>query len=225
MKKFNLGFTVAEVIVALGIVGIVASTVVPMLTKNIQKQIFAATLARTVEQFELGCRNLIEYENARATNGVGLISKLTDITEISIDKLASFVGFQKTDRNIKESAIETYALVPSNILVTTVYADDTPEETPLDVYKLNSIDATVSFLSSIDLTKTSINDEIVGFIIDTNGTANKPNMYGKDVFKFELLNNGKVKPYGNADDCKVGNVKDGKACAARVVADGWKIKY
>lgn len=71
---------------------------------------------------------------------------------------------------------------------------------------------------------------VFNFIIDSNGAKNKPATYGKDLFEFNLTNGCKMSPYGSFNsayktDCADGNIKDGRACAARVVADGFKIKY
>ena len=66
---------------------------------------------------------------------------------------------------------------------------------------------------------------VLQLLIDTNGINKKPNMYGKDVFEFHLTNSCKVVPYGLTSyktDCPT---KDARTCAARVVADGWKVEY
>ena len=91
-------------------------------------------------------------------------------------------------------------------------------ETPLEIGEIRDIVA-----------KSSEADPIIGtFVVDVNGVEHKPNMYGKDTFVFNLRNSGKVSPYGLdkfATACQDGNITDGKACSARVVSDGYKIKY
>lgn len=70
------------------------------------------------------------------------------------------------------------------------------------------------------------------FDIDTNGEE-KPNMYGRDIFRFLLLDDGTLYPYMGVDymkSCKKdkgGHSEDntGLSCAARVMNDGWKIRY
>lgn len=348
MKKFNRGFTVVEIATAMAIVGVIAAITVPMLSKNIQKHVYATTLARTVEQIELGCQNLLEYENSKRKDG----SSITMLSEVGGDlmkKLAPFIGFTESDGNNSSYAnnIKYYAYIPTYNLGTPAYAavspnigidrqniqnietirsnlcdnstfdlsDPTsvdryieycdggggggggtpatpstpvpvpepdpepipkfpetpkkpiivkpwipveedppkydPQEDPWEKYKKfesggnpsGNGDSEKSNVGSAE-NKTYISNsgkhsfhitesynaedassKVFDFIIDANGAQNKPNMYGKDVFKFELLNNGKVKPFGNADNCKTGAVGNGTACAARVVADGWKIKY
>ena len=85
--------------------------------------------------------------------------------------------------------------------------------------------------NKIDTTGKTKNEDIVAsFYLDTNGTKNRPNMKGKDLFKFHLRNDGKLEPEGLKDsgyttNCADGGVKDGLACTARIVRDGYKIKY
>ena len=66
---------------------------------------------------------------------------------------------------------------------------------------------------------------IVEMFVDVNGFDKKPNQYGKDVFIIKILNDGRVVPNGEASDCTKDDIGDGKSCAARIVADNYKITY
>ena len=80
------------------------------------------------------------------------------------------------------------------------------------------------------------NDTIISkVLIDANGVAG-PNRFGKDVFLFGLTNAGTLIPagseqYNDFDNtiatgaCSGASVGDGTACAARVMADKWEVKY
>ena len=113
--------------------------------------------------------------------------------------------------------------------------DPLPPDEPAPNVKVNpntfnssSGKATVFFASEFNTTIQGADDTLVELVIDTNGTKNKPNMYGRDAFRFKLLNNGKLEPFGKdsyATDCADGNIKNGRACTARVIADDWNIKY
>ena len=75
-----------------------------------------------------------------------------------------------------------------------------------------------------------LDTRIATLYIDTNG-IDGPNAFGKDIFQFILTNGGKMIPHGlEAGDyyttnCADNYIKDGYACAARVVRDGFKITY
>lgn len=67
------------------------------------------------------------------------------------------------------------------------------------------------------------------FMVDVNGTK-KPNMIGKDVFFFGLHASGAVLPYGANQgeefidqNCAEGG--DGSTCAAKLAKDGWDVCY
>lgn len=79
---------------------------------------------------------------------------------------------------------------------------------------------------------------IARIFFDVNGEKG-PNRLGKDIFQFGLTNGGHVVPAGSqaynnnvlsetlplyTETC-AGSVTDGRSCSARVMSDGWAIKY
>ena len=111
---------------------------------------------------------------------------------------------------------------------------DTNLKSLYTAYKFNKLNAIVAFQNKTGTTTS--NDSIISrVIIDANGAA-KPNTFGKDVFIFGLTNSGTLIPAGTqkyadfdskipADGCSGSSVGNGTACAARVMADKWEIKY
>ena len=97
MRSMKKAFTLTELLVALGIAGVIAAIIVPQLIKNIQKQTSGPALGRAVYQTELGCQNLIQEENAKVTNGA-YYTKLSDIPDISVEKLAPYLGLVATSK-------------------------------------------------------------------------------------------------------------------------------
>ena len=84
------------------------------------------------------------------------------------------------------------------------------------------------FVDELKTNASAPDAKVVTILVDVNGTSNKPNMYGKDIFEFELLNNGKLRPNGwntYETKCSDSNVTDGKACTARIISDGYKVNY
>ena len=51
MKKLN-AFTLAEVLITLGIIGVVAAMTLPTLIQNHQKQVYATQLKKSINVFE-----------------------------------------------------------------------------------------------------------------------------------------------------------------------------
>ena len=64
--------------------------------------------------------------------------------------------------------------------------------------------------------------------IDINGAERKPNKVAKDVFAFSVNNKGQMASYGGYgcdDDLDWRVFATGTGCGSRIVEDGWQIKY
>ncbi len=106
--------------------------------------------------------------------------------------------------------------------------DPVVTDTTRYLYKTTKGNVNVLFGKALDTTVTGPNESLSSVHIDINGYAHKPNMYGKDTFIFSLNNSGQMVPYGinkYKDDCSDTKITNGKACTARVVAEGYKINY
>ena len=91
MKKF--GFTLAEVIVTLGIIGIVAAITIPALISGSQDQANAAKLSSSVNTIENAFANAMTKERIANLNSSALWTNLDDIDNtISDDNLKLLAG-------------------------------------------------------------------------------------------------------------------------------------
>lgn len=124
--------------------------------------------------------------------------------------------------------------VPSDSSTEEPTSNSSTPETTVKVktsYSSKKAGGTIFFESNdFDYSNSSEDAVVISFYLDVNGYKNKPNMKGKDLFKFNITNSGTLIPEGLLNneyktECADGNVKDGLACTARVVLDGYKIKY
>lgn len=242
------GYTLSEILVALTIVGVIAALVIPQLVKNIQKNETGAILAKSVEQLETGFQNVIQTANDHYTDGsyaeVLAVISPDDLTTDggtgaeSIDKsivwasdlskMLPYLGLTKITmaysdfKDIKKFDGQKDALISALINANTKYKFS---KTPASVF----IFLGTAFVDNDEtVQQTDPNLKVGTITIDTNGFDKAPNVWGKDLFQFKLHNNGKMIPVGLDDyteKCADGNITDGKSCTARVVADGWKVKY
>ncbi len=248
MKKISNGFTLIELLITMGIIGVVAALTIPGLVANFSKSNTGNTLARTVEQIELGCRKIIETANMEYVENGG--SPTDTLGGISLDDIphaeTSASGSDSFAEAIDDVAPSYWALSELNITDaestaigtdSKTYKGDTQSAYTSDIsgskkYKFAKIPANVY----IKNTCSSASDEdlsdpdfvIAKVFIDVNGYDKGKNAFGKDLFLFELHNDGKLIPYGKdtyETDCVKGNITDGYACSARVMADGWKVNY
>lgn len=81
----------------------------------------------------------------------------------------------------------------------------------------------------------STSSQNVNFFVDVNGTAKGPNVAGRDLFFF-MLSQNTIKPYGyelsldrlsgtNQSACNAKAPSGGYLCAAKIMKEGWKITY
>ena len=186
MKK--KGFTLAEALVALGVIGVVAAILIPQLALGVQKKQAGAILAKAYTQIEQGMQNYVQAYNDTSADG-SFVEKWTEIPNKDIKVLMTYSGVKPVDISGTGEA-----------------------------YRFNKLP--VEFI----LTGSNVPYDIE---IDINGIKKKPNISSVDRFKFVLTNEGKLEPYGKKDwRTKCGTtITDKNYCAARVIADGWKITY
>lgn len=195
--KLKKGFTLAEVLIALAIVGVVASMTIPQFVNSAQKVQAGPKLAKAIKQVELGVQNLLQIETEKKSDGT-VITRISAIDDFSINKLAPYIGVTPTD-NTSVFSGKSYDYI---------WNDD------LENLKIESIRETVANSGDSD-------PVIANFIIDTNGTQ-KPNTLGRDRFALRITDCGEVLPAaGNPDDCP----DVGESCTAKVMQDGYKVKY
>lgn len=216
-------FTMAEVLITLGIIGIVAAMTLPTLIGNYQKKVLATKLKKTYtilsQQFirsqldngdfdtwpKEGNINIEEYFNIYYKpyfNGVQMCKHARDCGYSSVFPW----------RNIDGSKINWGVMSNSSRVL----------------FQLN--DGTTVFLP-ISSTDGAGNPIYVGyFYVDING-AKAPNILGHDVFTFMVVNKKGIMPqcysmsYDNLNrSCSKPSTNNTNCCAAKIMADGWEIK-
>ena len=209
MKRIKKGFTLAEVASALVIIGVVAAIVLPMVTKNIQRQQTGAILGRAVSQIEIGNQNLIQFTNmqnsstssyADTLSGAGLLNNLPN-------RIPAYWGVVDDNNDVID--ISNYNGGNAG--------NEEANITGGTRYVFSKFPAAVSIAGNagqnINTPEASTGYSIY---IDTNGWNRRPNMTGKDIFGFDLLNSGMLIPL---EDSEAGDY------ARQVVEDGFKVLY
>lgn len=193
------GFTLTEVLLAMAVIGVISAVVVPQIVHSSQKNKSGIILGKAVEQIELGCQNMIQDYNNRDDAGASMADTLLALDgrfQFNFLSLLQYIGATlATNGNIWE-------------------------------YRFNKFPAEVrtgQFVNQGNDTHSIIMENIV---IDVNGFSHRPNLNGRDRFVFDLRNDGKLIPRGiNVHTCDGDNPTVDENCTARVVKDGFKIKY
>ncbi len=229
MKKF--GFTLAEVLITLGIIGVVAAITLPSLNTAIQKNKVGPTLRKFVNTMENANDHLF------ANSGSDMITDVASNTNNYLNAIRT--QLKGSIDNIDSPSIKSFDgtdLEDYNNIVSTSF-----------IFEAGDAMA-VEFLSN-ELNTASVNlpykRAIAHILYDMNGFEKEPNRLGKDIFIFVLDNNGSIIPRGgrtelkaygtqnettprwqNSSTCGNGNTTDnGEYCAGSVADNDWKVIY
>lgn len=217
----NCGFTLAEVLITLGIIGVVAALTIPTLMTAHKKHVTAAKLKRAVSSINQAIK-LSESENGEVENWDRTLPQNEFIDKyfrpyMKITQVCNPV----TDCGYKSDAPWTYMNGTTNGLYSHPnFGDRTPFLTMDGFMYTYSI-----FPNDSDLIMSN-NNRII--IVDING-AEKPNQFGKDVFfLYRIEEEDSIIPYGaNKTDGEIrrscSKTGDGFYCAALIRANGWEI--
>ena len=213
MRIINRAFTLAELLIVIGIIGVVSAIMLPALFKNSKNNISGVALSRAIEIIETDMSNVISRgaESMIVNNSQpGLTLAAYQVNDIIppdpnqplpnaelaesynfIERTYSFNDFVPMDNvNNYLAGVTTY---PGNALFTTIYA----QFTSWHVYQLKNQKAFV-IVQPINIPANAVlndNSILTRVFIDINGRDN-PNRVGIDIFQFGLTNNGHLIPAG-----------------------------
>ena len=214
-------FTLAEVLITLGVIGIVAAMTMPSLIANYRKKQVVAQLKKVYSTISQA------YEMSKNENGSSgdWIDTSQSINTENVKKyvqtywLPYFKSLQECSN--RGDCSYTYAKAPNG--------DNALYLTGNNRYTIILSDGTL--IAFVPFSWTEEKGTFWGkdqkFYIDLNG-AKRPNVLGKDVFLF-MIYNDKVTSYCptkdestiNGNCSKTGN---GHCCSTKIMRDGWEIK-
>lgn len=185
----NFGFTLSEVLITLGIVGVIAALSMPSLIANTQNKTNAASLASAVTDIENAIANMMLIEDVMDIVDVDFnnLSKYIRLTNTEADPCADFYDCSSNDNPIKQ--------INSNGVALTV-----SELTSQGFHFLTKSGAYFAIGTSNEPCESDdvcLNSS-ANIYIDVNGKK-KPNTAGRDFFAFFLGSDGKLYPYGGKE--------------------------
>ena len=243
-KSRRVAFTLAEVLITLGIIGVVAALTLPTLIANYQKQVWVNQLKKTYSTLNEGVKQIVASEGCTTLVCAGLGS------DESVDSL----DFSQT--KTKEKLVSTFKLE-------NVYTDVLPDDTiyNYNIKYLSGEEGKFSDYIYLDygLVGTTPSGEIMSFtasiysgpviMVDINGLKS-PNTLGRDIFvfsDFDLNDTVMVVPFYSSkwtkkfddtisEDDRIQTIKDNCStaesadwmnwtCAEKIIMDGWKMTY
>ena len=204
MKK--LAFTLAEVLITLGIIGVVAAMTLPTLITNYQKRATVAKLKRAYSVIKQAYLMSYDQVGDLESNEIRALGKdsyfktyWAPYIQATYCNSFSECGYASDDNPWIDLPGSTVDVNPSRFIV--FYTND-------------------GFLYEIDFVGKYV-------FVDLNGPKG-PNQYGRDVFIFDIVSDAKGNDlypacYNESDFSRSCSRIHRQCCAEKIRRDGWKI--
>src|SRR5574344_1364690 len=247
-KEQNLrkksAFTLAEVLITLGIIGVVAALTLPSLIENHQKKAWVTDLQKNYSVLNHG------FEKILTDDGVQNLDDTKLFKSMGQDNCSSAMANNTKCKPFFDNLKKYFNF--------TVVTDPNSNSTVLALADGSILSASFKKIAENRHSKPSILHPIMSYYgkmysrqawitIDVNGFK-KPNTFGRDKFSYQISGKGKLFPVGGrdysiyifGDDMHTWNssypnnnylcgtvnkiFKDG-GCTARIMEEGWKMNY
>ena len=230
MKK---GFTLAEVLITLGIIGVVAALTAPALVQNAGNAKVGPTLSKVVATLENAHEQILHDEEASD------LSKVAKTTDEYMELLSKYIN---------GSSYSTDKFASTSFTPASTWYDKSPCTLNWDGSKefkfSDNISLIIMDIMNIYTAKGSFKGDYRLVYVDINGPNNAPNSVGKDIFQFRIDKSGQVVLGGSTtyawlrnDDsykytaasgdyaCNETKVGKGYGCAGSIFENNLKVIY
>lgn len=241
--KFS-AFTLAEVLIVLGIIGIIADMTIPTLKRDIDKTVYVTQLKKFYSTFQQGMQMAMVMEGVNSIDYTGLF----DSTKLDETIKKTFNVTKACDTGETECTIFGYKHLDK-----TGNSNEFTESNSYNFYTADGMAIGLILGTECSESANDPNTYFCGAIsVDVNGIK-KPNVNGRDFFTFILDKDGSLYPeYGAKQAMAItGNLNGissywkainkfcgdpgptgkvtagagGNGCAARIMEEGWKMNY
>lgn len=200
--KYKYAFTLAEVLITLGIIGIVAALTIPTLTNNTNDQALRSAAKKTYSGLTQATNLLIndnsgdiwtEVSGNNVASAVGMKDNYKTYFNMVSENNTPTLIFKSTYKNYQNTTTAFYSSWPA------ISLSDGQLMQFIDL-TANSCGGTMQQWNAAATGPANVCGEI---IVDTNGN-NAPNMWGKDMIAFWIIRPSagayKVIPFGAGTD-------------------------
>lgn len=206
IEQKNKAFTLAEVLLTLGIIGVVAAMTIPNLVKYNQKQQTISRLKKSYANLSQVVRQSEQVNGYNDTWDWGTSGDADSVLASFNTYWRPYLKIMKNCSSMQDCGYKSGIKDLTGAGVNGVYSPTTRV----------SVMLADGFLLIVWSTTKSV-------VVDINaGIA--PNIYGIDVFNFVLDAKKGLVPLGATSDFGSNCKTYGQFCAAKIIADGWQIK-
>jgi len=198
MNKAKFGFTLAEVLITLGIIGVVAAITLPILINEHKKTVYVNQLKKTVNTLENGFKLAMAQDNSdKLTNTELWLSRGNCNSGDPYDtkcnaffqNMKKYFIFENAENRTTPRTFHTLKNTPESGPLRGLWHNEIimPNGTFISFMRINGGPSTGIFGPFPDVATLSI---------DVNGPK-RPNQLGRDVFTYGVTEYGQVIPYGS----------------------------
>lgn len=248
MKK--IGFTLAEILITLSIIGVVAALTAPSLVKNTSAAKIGPKLAKASSMLELANQNMLNQMNVDTLTAAGAFQGSSGNGNIDyINNLSNYMKISYFDQSAKteeyKDLLKDYTGSEFGVGAPDAYI--TMATAAIENLGLSSDGFLYGFGTGIaneSPNGTPAYRQLEGLaLIDINGFA-EPNRVGRDAFFFAMYKDGSLRPMGangwsvqdelntshnwetgTADKCNATEVTSGWTCAGAIFENNQKVIY
>ena len=211
MKR--IGFTLAELLITLSIIGVVAALTTPHLIQNVSSSRVGPTLKKAKTTFELATMLMLQKRGVSSITSAVTQAETDDdgniTTSVSeenfIQNLSSYLKGVQSERSYDVKSYDK-----SEVVVNSGSYQKFDAENGI-TYWINIGDACTGDGNIVEQFQDIPSNQVIGEVyVDINGRKN-PNRIAADVFKFFLYNDGSLRPKG---------VKNAYRCNANLETEG-----
>jgi len=233
-------FTLAEVLITLGIIGTVAALTLPGLVKNYQKHVWLTSLKKFYSTFSQGMKIYATNEGDGEFSNTPLFSNVCALSDDfskplldeelkkifkTIKSCDTHTGYSGSCANITYKALDGDKYASFGSGSTHSYTYVTGDSMVVSVYKFSDL-----WGSCGRCTHEARCIRAFDIYVDINGKKG-PNVMGRDLFVFGVDVNGRLigGSYANiGNDCLPPygvNYCQGDGCSHKIINEGWEMNY
>ena len=222
IKNRRLGFTLAEVLITLGIIGVVASMTMPALNQKISDQKNMSSLKKTYSVLQQ-VTNLVASQDEELEYWF-----VEDNNQEAVDTL---YGYYKQYFNVLRACPNTSGCwaYPTKYLDGRVYwRKHNPSWYQYSFTLSDGVNVLFDIYDTANMPNFGVDVDYPCLIIWVDVNSDKlPNQIGRDVFAFVVTRRALVPAGVDADivgsNCNTKQL--GWTCTAKIIREGWKINY
>ena len=237
-RGYLTAFTLAEVLVTLGIIGVVSAMTVPTLMQNYQRQSYVTQLHKVYNEVQQASLRYMTDKNAINLREAGLVTQ----TEMANFTHTYFKVVSDCGHTVSAPCFPTSYRSQSG---TESATNNASWSAASSVVLASGASIIIDYPNVYTKTVNGVTSHYGHMLIDINGPKG-PNIGGRDMFYAEFYDDGSIDVAGATPECKANGVCDGdsltairdtlynsscsstwqgQGCLGKIINDGWTMTY